>query len=291
MFRHYAGLLLGVLACSTSALWIKASSTHPFVLCALRLGLGAIFLAPLAWRDARIHAGAFHRGHLRRTLAPAAVLAAHFITWTYAARLTLAAQASLIVNLVPVAVPFFLLGLANETVNRREILGTIVVVAGVLLLGGREGFAGGGDAWGNAVCVVSMLLFAWYLALGRRNRNFPSLWLYVVPVYAEASVICLLVSLPWLSTFAWTSLREWLLMLALALLPTIIGHSLLNNSMRHLRGQTVSLANVGQFVFAGVLAWFWFGESPPPIFYLASAVVIAGVAVVVFAAPPPPRLR
>ena len=137
-----------------------------------------------------------------------------------------------------------------------------------------------------------MLLVAWYLALGRRNRDFPSLWLYVVPVYALAGGICLLAALPWLHTFALGSAREWALMAGMACIPTIIGHSLLNQAMRHFRGQIVSLANVGQFVFAGILAWFLFSESPSITFYFASLLVVAGIALVVFAAPaPPPRLR
>jgi drug/metabolite transporter (DMT)-like permease len=49
------------------------------------------------------------------------------------------------------------------------------------------------------MCLVSMLLFALYLALGRRNRDFPSVWLYVIPVYGQAAAVCLLVALPRIS--------------------------------------------------------------------------------------------
>ena len=56
--------------------------------------------------------------------------------------------------------------------------------------------------------------------------------------------------------------------------------------------QIVSLCNVGQFIFAGIMAWFLFNQVPPASFYLASALVVTGVSIVVFAAPsPPPRLR
>lgn len=301
MWRAYLGLLLGVFACSTSVVWIKASATHPIVLCAMRLTLGALLLAPLAWRDARrirVRAAAsgtgtaFTAAHLRRAVGPAAVLAVHFISWTYGARMTLAAPATLIVNLVPVALPFFLHSLVGETIVRREILGTVLAITGVLVLSVPDLLHAGGDLWGNTICFGSMLLFAWYLALGRRNRDFPTLWLYVVPVYGIAAVICLVAAAPWLPSFAFGSGREWSLMLALAVMPTIIGHSLLNAAMRHLRGQIVSLANSGQFVFAGILAWLWFGEAPEPVFYAASALVMAGVAVVVGAlSSPPPRMR
>jgi drug/metabolite transporter (DMT)-like permease len=291
MATRYLLLFLGVFACSTAAILIKLSGTHPVVLASLRLLIAALLLSPMFYLDLEKHRSAFTPGHLQRLLLPAAVLAVHLISWSYGARLALAAQSSLIVNLVPVAMPFFLHGLLGEKINGREILGTAVAIAGVFGLTFRDAVAGG-DIVGNLVCFGSMLLFAWYLALGRKNRDFPSLWLYVVPIYALAGAICFVAALPWIGTFQIASGREWSLMIGLACIPTILGHSLLNAAMRHMRGQIVSLCNVGQFVFAGLIAFFLFNEVPSPTFYAASALVVAGIGIVVFSAPtPPPRLR
>jgi drug/metabolite transporter (DMT)-like permease len=292
MLGRYALLFLGVFACATAAIMIKASHTQAVVLTAVRLPLAVAMLSPLFWRDLQTHRRNFTREHLRRTLLPSVVLAAHLISWAYGARMTLSAQASLIVNLVPIAIPFFLHTLIGEQINRREILGTCIAIAGVLVLTLRDALTGGSDFRGNLVCFGSMLLFAWYLALGRKNRDFPTLWLYVVPVYAIAGVICFFAALPWLGTFEFASPREWALMFGLACIPTIIGHSLLNASMRHLRGQIVSLCNLGQFFFAGIMAYFIFGESPALTFYIASTLVIAGIALAIFSTPnAPPRMR
>jgi len=271
---------------------IKASATHPFVLSAVRLLLAGALLTPLFLREHRKHRDALPAGWLKCTTLPALVLAAHFISWAYGARMTLTAQASLIVNLAPVALPFFLWWLMDERINRREVVGTVLALAGVVVLSAKDAFSGGGDVAGNFVCFASMLVFAWYLALGRRNRDVPSLWLYVVPVYWQAAVICSLAALPWAGTLDVGSTREWTLLVGLAVVPTIIGHSLLNLAMRALRGQLVSLCNVGQFVFAGLMAWGLFGEAPAAIFYAAATLVVAGVALVVWSAPsPPPRMR
>lgn len=285
-------LLVGVLACSTSPIFIKASHTHPIVVAAVRLLMAVAILSPVFFRDWRKHRATFTRDHLRRTHLPAAVLAAHLMSWTWGARLTVTVQASLIVNLAPIAIPFFLHSIVGEKINRTEIIGTILAVIGVLVLTARDAFAGGGDAWGNLVCFGSMLLFAWYLALGRKHRDFPTIWLYVVPVYLQAGLIAFVLSLPWVGSLASADLREWSLIAALACFPTILGHSLLNQAMRHFRGQIVSLCNVGQFVFSGIAAYFLFHEHPAPLFYIASTIVVAGIALVVFSAPTaPPRMR
>jgi drug/metabolite transporter (DMT)-like permease len=282
---RYLLLFLGVLACSTSAIFIRSSSTDPFVLTALRLVIAFLLLSPVLVVQLRRHRGAFTAGHFRRTLAPSLVLACHLISWTLGARMTAVAQATLIVNLVPVALPFFLLWLAKERINGAEVAGTALAVAGLLILSVKDALRGGGSLAGDAICLVSMLLFALYLALGRRNRDFPSIWLYVIPVYGQAALACLLVALPRMSTFAVGSGREWALMLALGAVPTVCGHSLLNAAMRRIRGQIVSLCNVSQFVFAGVMGYVLFHEVPRPIFYAASAIVVAGLVIVVFSAP------
>jgi len=292
MVRNYALLFLGVFACSISVILIKGSHTHPLLVVPIRLLLAVIFLLPVFGADLKKHRATYSIAYVRRTTLPALVLAAHFISWTYGARMTLAAQSSLIVNLAPIAIPFFLHPLVGEKINRSEILGTSIAILGVFLLTAHDVFSGGGDAWGNAICFLSMLLFAWYLALGRANRDFPSIWLYVVPVYLQAGLLCFVLAIPWLGTFEAGSSREWLLLLGLAIIPTIIGHSLLNFSMRHFRGQIVSLCNVGQFLFATVMAYFIFQEYPDPLFYAASVIVVGGIALVVFSAPtPPPRMR
>lgn len=289
---RYVLLLLSILAMSTSVIWIKAGATHPFIVAALRLLLACVLLAPVFLRDRARHQAAFTRDHLRRTLLPAALLAGHFLSWTAGARMTGSAQASLIVNMVPVAMPFLLFYTTGERINRLEILGTAIAIAGVLVLTLRDAWSGPGmPGPGNIVCFGSMLLFALYIALGRRNRDFPTVWLYVVPVYLVAGLICLAASLPWLGSFDAGNGREWLMIAGLAAVPTVIGHTLLNNAVRHLRGQLVSLCTVAQFVFAGLMGWIFFRESPTPVFYGASILVVAGIAVVVLNTPSQPRAR
>ena len=284
MLLRFLQLIGGVAALSTAVIWIKASSTHPVALSAIRLSLAALLLTPLELRERRRHAAILPQFAKlnRRTWIAGGLLALHFSSWAFAARMTAAAQANLIVNLAPVALPFFLFLLAHEPINRREILGTGIVILGLLVLTVRDVWAADGSAAGNAVCFGSMLLFAAYLALGRRSRDLPSVWLYVVPVYRHAAVICLLAATPWIvDGVAWNSPREWGLLLGLTLLPTVVGHSLINRAMRHFRGQVVSLTNCGQFIASGTLAYLVFGEQPAPLFYAAAAIVLTGIVIVI----------
>ncbi len=275
-------LVFGVLAGSTSVIFNKLSGEHPLLLAGWRQLIAAVVLLPLALRDWRAGGFAF-AATLRRAAVPGLVLALHFATWISGSRRTLAANAALIVNLVPVVMPFLLAAAVGERVNRGEVGGSLLALAGVALLAVFD-FRLGVATWqGDLLCLASMLTYAVYLVLARRNREAVGLWAYVVPVYAIGGIACLVFALPWISPFKAYSGREAFYILGLALVPTVIGHTVLNASMRRLRGQVVSVVAMAEFVFSGVMAFVLLGEVPSRMFYPAAALAVAGAVVVILA--------
>src|SRR5690606_38293727 len=141
-----------------------------------------------------------------------------------------------------------------------------------------------------AVCFFSMVLYAAYLGFGSRNRAIPSIYLYVVPVYLAAGFFCLLVALAAGAPSRSGRLgprhtHELLMVLGWAVFPTVAGHSIINWAFKHLRGQVVSILNLGQFIFAGVIGFFLLGDVPTPAFY-GAAVLAVGGALIVLRRPP-----
>jgi len=266
-------LLLSVLAASTAVIMIKASTLHPVLLASGRLFVATVALLPLFFRDLRRYRHIYTWAHLRASILPGALLAAHFISWIIGARMTPTANASLIVNLVPLAMPFFLSWLAREALTRDEAVATGVALAGVAFLTASDLNLSPRYFVGDLICFGSMLFYALYLSLGRRNRTFPTVWLYLVPLYATAALLSFMVALFLVNPFQPYPLREILLVLGLGIVPTVIGHSLLNYAMKHFRGQIVSIINMGQFIFAGIMAFFIFGEFPSWHFFVASSLL------------------
>lgn len=274
-------LVLAVFSASTAVVMIKASTVHPVLLASLRLFVAALALTPVFIRDLRKHRGAYTRAHLRASLLPGAVLAIHLMSWIVGARMTPTANASLIVNLMPLAMPFFLVWLADEALTRREVVATVVALIGVTVLTAGDLNLSTAYVVGDLICFGSMLFYALYLALGRRNRTFPTVWLYLVPLYAVGALISMAVALLFVNPLRPYSALDVGLILGLGLVPTVFGHSLLNNAMKHFRGQLVTLVNMGQFVLAGVQAYFIFGEIPAPTFFVASALALLSVWIVI----------
>lgn len=293
-------LMLGVFNCATSVIMIKACTVHPVLLSSYRLAVAAVLLTPLFLRDLAANRARFPLApgagngpvsapaggpegqwrfgwrHVWRTVVPGAMLGAHFILWIAGARLTPAVNSSLIVNMVPVAMPFLLVVLVRERLTRGELAATALSLAGVAVLAGGDLQLSPEYFRGDVLCFVSMLLLACYLALGRRNRDFPSLWLYLVPLYWVGAAVCFAAALPFVSPLAVASWWDGLMVLGLGVVPTILGHSILNYSMKHFRGQAVGVAGLGQFIFAGILAYFLLREVPGWQFYVAGVLVVVG---------------
>jgi len=269
-------LILGVFACSTSVIYIKFSTENPILLAAYRLFVAAIILTPFFIRDLKRHSKTLTFRILRPAVLPGITLSFHFISWIIGARMTLAAHSTLIVNMVPVMMPFFLFTLSREVVGRWEIVGTILALTGVVLLGSSDLHFSRETFNGDIICFVSMVLFALYLALARSNRNIESVWLYLVPLYYIAGLFCFSISLFFINPIKPYTLVNIIAVLGLGVVSTVIGHSILNYSMRHFRGQVVSIINLSEFIFAGIMGYFLLGEVPLIYFYISSILVVGG---------------
>ena len=273
-------LFVGILFGGTAIVWIKASDENPMLVASYRLLIAAVVLTPFYLRDLRRHPGAYGWKQFSWALLPATALSFHLMTWVVGARMTQASNAVLIINLTPVAVPFFVWIFYKEKVNLKEILGTLLALSGLVWITGstlsfsREHFLG------EMICIASMLGFALYLALGRKNGGRISLWLYMIPLYYIGGVICLVSALFMINPIKTYTLNNILMILGLGIFPTVLGHTILNYSMKHFRSQFVSVANLGQILVGAFLGFLFLGDIPRPSFYGAAVVIVLGILIV-----------
>lgn len=275
-------LAFGVLCGSTAVIMIKASDENPYLLAAYRLLIATIFILPLYIREKQNYAQPYGFKQFRFSLLPGLLLGVHFITWNMGVALTPVANASLIVNTTPAVMPFFLWIFFRERVNRIEVFGTFLAISGLLILGFGRFDLSTSDSRGQWLVFLSMLLFAAYLALGRKNSGRLPLWLYMWPLYLTAGVFCLICALFFVNPIKPYSLTNILIFFGLAIIPTFGGHTLLNYSMKNFRGQVVSVANLGQIIFAAGLGFLLLGEIPSSQFYLTAILILSGVLIILF---------
>ena len=270
-------LLFGVFCASTATIFVKASRELPLLMTAGRLLIAALVLTPFFLRELKAAPGDFGWRQFGWACLPAVVLAINMSIFVVGARMTQAADAGLIVSLTPLAMPFFLWWLMREKINRQEVFGTLVMLAGILVLFGGNLHASHTNFIGDMIVVASMLALTGYLALGRKNAARLSLWLYIVPLYWVAGLICLAAALFFVNPIKAYAMPDLLAILGLGVISTALGQTLLNYSFQHFRGQTVSLTLMLLPLFTGAMGYLFFGEIPHPSFYLAALLISAGI--------------
>ncbi len=277
----------GVVALSTAVVLVKLSELPTGMIATSRLLLAAMMLSPLMRLEGRTRPRRSIVELAKPVCLPGIALALHFITWFIGIRMTTAANATLIVNLSPVIMPFLLLTLVGEQVTRREILGSLLAVVGVVVLASGSARIDPIGLRGDLICLVSMVLAVLYLVLARRTGAAKlGIARYLVPLYLLAGVTTLIYTVArreWQEVSSDIDIgREMLLMALLALIPTAIGHGMLNYSMTQLRGQAVAVASLGQIPVAALLAVPLLGEHPSRAFYPACVFIAFGAVIAIF---------
>ncbi|MBB6482127.1 DMT family transporter [Spirochaeta isovalerica] len=271
-------LLGGEILASASVVFIRLSSIDPILLASFRMLVAVVFLLPFYFRELkRDHKDVvpFSPAEIKPVLVPGLLLGIHFITWIYGARLVPAANASLIVNLTPVATPFFIYFSAKERVNFLEVLGSLIAILGCFLLARGDFSMDRQYFLGDLVIFSAMLTFALYQVYAKKRMT--GLWRYMVPLYLVGGLFCLIVAIFTGASFLnWTA-HDVIAIFGLSLLSTIGGHSIFNLAMKHLRGQIVSVFHTTQFIYAGIMAFFILREVPGRSFLLVAPIILTGL--------------
>jgi drug/metabolite transporter (DMT)-like permease len=204
-------------------------------------------------------------------------LAVHFGAFITSLRYVPIATSVVLVNSHPLFVviaSYFFLG---ERPLRRGLIGTAIGFAGMVIMShnalGNLQLAIKGDG----LAVLGALAVVGYFIVGRKARARMSLLGYVAPLYGVCSVLLLIwvlaVSDPLLPYGAST----WGYLAALAVVPTVIGHTVFNWAIKHVRPTAISVAFLGEPVAASLLALIIFGQRPQLATFIGGALVLAGV--------------
>jgi len=266
-------LILAVLAVSTAAPAIRLGSSPALAVSFWRVGLAAFAIG-----CGMLASGRKTTLFLSR-LAPLAgvLLGLHFWTWIASLDTIPVARSVLLVSTKPVWAAILGRILLKDSVTARNWCGIAIALCGVAVAtGGGVGMTGG-----DLLALAGAVLAAGYMVVGRRERQRHDLAPYLFNVYGWAA-LTLLPALVFTSTSPWPSHEvDWLVFAFLAAVPTGIGHSLYNYSLKHLPAHVVATTITLEPWGASVFAFFLFGETPEPSTWWAAPLVLLGVWLVV----------
>jgi drug/metabolite transporter (DMT)-like permease len=271
----YATMAAAVACISVGSILVRLAQAPALAVALYRVGLATLLLLPFAaaalWRTAP----ALSRPQGLALLGSGLALGIHFATWIASLSYTSVAASVLLVNTAPLFTLGFSRLLLGETVSATVLGAMGLALAGAALI--AVGDWAGGSLKGDLLAVAGAATLSLYHVAGRGLRHALPLRAYMLGVWgiaaATIAVFALLARVP-LGGYA---PRTLLLFLGLAVIPTLLGHGLVNRSLRVLKAPTVGLFLLGEPVAAGLLAYLLFGERPGGWALAGGAAVLAAL--------------
>lgn len=270
-------LLVAVLAMSWGGPLVRYATAPALAVAAWRVGFSVVLIATvLLLRDRG-------RGLRRLTLrdwalagASGMFLAGHFWSWIASLSLTTVASSVVLVNTQPVFVGLLSIAFLGERPSRRQWTGIGLAVVGAGVIGWGD-FSGGRDPLlGDALAVLGAVLVSLYYVIGRSLRQRLDLWSYIGVVYGVAAVVLMGVAglHPEVAVTGYPR-TDWLVFLALAAGPMMIGHTGVNYALRFVPAYVANLALLGEPIGATLLAWLLPGiREVPSIQLLGGGILV-----------------
>ncbi|MHA2024438.1 MAG: DMT family transporter [Candidatus Thorarchaeota archaeon] len=276
-------LILSVSMVSSASIFIRLSTSPPLVIVFWRTLYGAILMASIG--AVRRDLSALRRPVVRENwhwlVAIGITLSLHFSTWFQSLFMTTVAASVVLVNSSPIFTAILSTVILGEALRRRSWVGVVVAVAGAVLLAwGDFGEIGFVALTGDLLALTGALFLALYFIGGRRFAKDMPITVYTSVIYFIAAMTTLGICIPLNLDVIVFEPSEVLIFLALAIFPTVLGHSVNNYLLTKIPAYVVSAAVLGEPIGAAIMAALIFVEFPKPIAIIGFIVILIGVAIV-----------
>ncbi len=276
----YLALFIGMLAISTSAILIRLSDSDPLVIGSYRQTFATLLFVPFLIKDKGQELRALPQQRIVEMAITGILLGGHFGFFISSVKATSIAASVLLgtCHIVYVAIIGWLF--LGERLNSKAIKGTILALLGIVVLFWGDLVKDPGNFHGNVLAFVSGILAGLYYLSGRRLRKEISLPLYALVVYFFSALTMWSVVIVQDLDYRNLPMDEIQLFILMALIPTLLGHTMQNWALGFLPAYVVSISLLSEPVGSGILAWFVFSEIPSLGVFIGGLVVLSGVYVV-----------
>jgi drug/metabolite transporter (DMT)-like permease len=277
MTRNYAILAIGVISVSFSAILIRFAGAPPLVVGAYRLCIAFLILLPLAWTRSRGELRRLSRKEILMALLSGVFLALHFGLWIASLSYTSVATSVVLVTINPIFLAIASHLFFGEQLRRQTFIGVIICFVGGILIVYGNWRLGINPFLGGLLALLGAIAAAGYLLIGRRLRQNIGLLSYTCIAYGSAGLLLLLTALILDNPLSGYSTKTYVMLVLLALVPQLLGHSSLNWSLRFISATSVAIAILGEPIGATVWALLLLDEVPTPMEIIGGVLILAGI--------------
>ena len=273
----YFALIIGIFAISTSAILIRWSSSDPLVIGSYRQTFATVLFLPFLIKDKFQEILNLSSREIFELVIIGILLGAHFGFWISSVKATSVAASVLLGTCHIVYVSIIGWVIFGEKLNSRGIIGTAIALAGIIILFWGDLVEDPGNFRGNFLAFISGILAGLYYLGGRKHRKNISLSTYAFIVYLSSAIVMWFVVLTQGLEYRSIPNSEFQLFFLMALVPTLLGHTMQNWALAFLPAYVISITLLAEPIGSGLLAWYIFSEVPSLGVLVGGLIVLVGV--------------
>ena len=275
----YFSLIVAMVAISFSAIFIRwvDEGISPLVVGAYRQTFASFIFIPFLAKNRFSEIKSLNRTRFTQMSLVGIVLGFHFGFFISSVTKTSVAAATLLATSHPLFVVFFGWLLLNETIGKRSQAGIFLSFVGIMILFSGELLGDSGTYQGNLFALISGILAGIYFLAGRTLRSSITLPTYAFVVYSISAITLWSSVILTNANYYPIPKREIGIFLLMALVPTLLGHTLHNWALGYLPAYIVSVTLLAEPFGASLLAWKFFNEFPTKWVILGGIICLVGI--------------
>ena len=286
----YVIIFIAIVTTSSAAILIRLAlqdDMPPVLIAASRLFIASAALTPIALRRYWTDIAGVSRVDMILIAISGICLAIHFTAWVSSLQYTTVLVSVVIVSTGPIWVAILEVIFLRIRLSGLVVAGLLVALLGGALIGipldnalhsdALVPTAGDGTVTGGLLALLGALSVSVYMLIGRKLRRTIPVVPYVWLVYSFATIFMLAVILATTTPVLGFSTEGYLVLLAMGLVPQLIGHSSLNYLLEHFPAALVSMFSQLEPIGSAVLALLLFRELPPNQQIFGSLIIVVGV--------------
>ncbi|MFC1921232.1 DMT family transporter [Chloroflexota bacterium] len=273
-------LFAGVVAVSFAAVFIRLADAPPMVIATYRMVIAAVVLLPIASIKSFKGLGRLSKRDILLILLSSVFVALHFGLWITSLSHTSIASSVVLVTSHPAFVALLSYFLWAERLKKLTLGGIAVALIGLVVINYNGLSFNTESLFGNLLALLAAFAMGTYLIIGGQLRERIDLLSYLALIYSGAAVILLAATLTIGYSLFGYSAETYLMMVLLALVPQLIGHSSLNLAVRLVPVTLVSVAILGEPVGATLLGGIFLGELPTVNEIIGGLLILGGIFIV-----------
>ena len=282
--KPYIALFASIISVSFAAIFIVSCDASPLSIAFFRLLFTSLIILPfvLLHKKTRNEIRALPRSTILIMIGIGIILAAHFAFWITSLTKTSVASSVLLVTAHPILVGpvshyFFKerLSFINTIGISASMLGVTILVYGNYGLGSLTK----DTLEGNILAMLGGVAAGLYILGGRKIRKTVSIATYAIIVYSVGTIALLTICLIFNAPIYNLDLKDYQIILLMAIVSGIFGHTLYNWCLKHIRASIASVALLGEPIGSTMLAFVipWIHQIPSKYTMAGGVIILVGI--------------